>query len=377
MQDRLSTYPGRVKLVPVSGQENTYDLERADEPSQLGTELKRDTLLSDATATLLGLNSSATPNTAFARVKTLMDILEGKIGASKKGSYVGNDTYGVNNMCSLTFEFEPQVLILDGHALVRGTRDLSVSGGYCYFTWSGKTVSWYSPQGYSAQMNSSLTTYHYFALTMQDSAGNTGTGTPGADGFSPIVTMTNITGGVRLSIQDAEDTETHDIMDGVSPTITTSQISGGTRVTIVDKDGTKYFDVLNGTNSSGESSGSGSGTDEFSPTITIETIEGGHKITVTDKDGTESFNVLDGETPVKGTDYFTSADKQEIAQAAAELVDITAADVGAGTFPATDIKAATGTDYDTARVRNISAGTADMTAGTTTLSSGDIYIMYE
>ena len=29
MQDRIPTYPGRVKLTPVSGQENTYDLVRA------------------------------------------------------------------------------------------------------------------------------------------------------------------------------------------------------------------------------------------------------------------------------------------------------------------------------------------------------------
>jgi hypothetical protein len=35
------------------------------------------------------------------------------------------------------------------------------------------------------------------------------------------------------------------------------------------------------------------------------------------------------------------------------------------------------TDYATARVRNIYAGTSDMTPGSTALASGDIYIMYE
>ena len=35
--DRVSTYPGRVKLTPVSGQSNVYDLSRADSPIQDGT----------------------------------------------------------------------------------------------------------------------------------------------------------------------------------------------------------------------------------------------------------------------------------------------------------------------------------------------------
>lgn len=35
--DRVSTYPGRVKLSPVTGQTNVYDLARADSPIQEGT----------------------------------------------------------------------------------------------------------------------------------------------------------------------------------------------------------------------------------------------------------------------------------------------------------------------------------------------------
>lgn len=30
MKDRVPLYPGRVKLTPVTGQENTFDLVRAD-----------------------------------------------------------------------------------------------------------------------------------------------------------------------------------------------------------------------------------------------------------------------------------------------------------------------------------------------------------
>lgn len=66
MQDRVSLYPGRVKLEPVAGQANTYDLTRADQPAQEGTPLNKASLLSDATAALMGLDAAATPDGAFA-----------------------------------------------------------------------------------------------------------------------------------------------------------------------------------------------------------------------------------------------------------------------------------------------------------------------
>lgn len=49
MQDRISAYPGRVKLTPVAGQADTYDLTRADQPTQEGTPLNKAALLSDTT----------------------------------------------------------------------------------------------------------------------------------------------------------------------------------------------------------------------------------------------------------------------------------------------------------------------------------------
>lgn len=39
--DRIPTYPGRVKLIPVPGQENTYDMVRADEPIVEGTPINK------------------------------------------------------------------------------------------------------------------------------------------------------------------------------------------------------------------------------------------------------------------------------------------------------------------------------------------------
>ena len=53
MQNRIPTYPGRVTLTPVAGQTNTYDLVRADQPTQDGTPLNKATLLSDDAVTAL------------------------------------------------------------------------------------------------------------------------------------------------------------------------------------------------------------------------------------------------------------------------------------------------------------------------------------
>ena len=65
----------------------------------------------------------------------------------------------------------------------------------------------------------------------------------------------------------------------------------------------------------------GGGESGTSPTIDVADIEGGHRVTITDAEGTESFDVMDGKngadgyTPVKGTDYFTDADKSEMVNA--------------------------------------------------------------
>lgn len=56
MKDRTSLYPGRVKLVPVDGMENTYTMSWADEPLQEGTPLNKATLLSDTVAAALRLS---------------------------------------------------------------------------------------------------------------------------------------------------------------------------------------------------------------------------------------------------------------------------------------------------------------------------------
>lgn len=62
MQDRIPLYPGRVKMTPVAGQANTYDMVRADDPTQAGTPLNKATFLKDATAALFGKTNAAVPD---------------------------------------------------------------------------------------------------------------------------------------------------------------------------------------------------------------------------------------------------------------------------------------------------------------------------
>ena len=65
------------------------------------------------------------------------------------------------------------------------------------------------------------------------------------------------------------------------------------------------------------------GVDGFSPIAKVETITNGATITITDKNGTTTATILNGAkgdpgtngtTPVKGVDYYTEADKQEMVQ---------------------------------------------------------------
>lgn len=55
---------------------------------------------------------------------------------------------------------------------------------------------------------------------------------------------------------------------------------------------------------------------------------------------------------------------------------VTAAQLKSGTL-ATGVVATIGTDYTTSRLRNIKASTADLTAGTSSLANGCIYLVYE
>ena len=188
MQDRVSLHPGRVKLVPVAGQENTYDMVRADSPTQEGTPLNKDSLLKDATASLYGLGADAVPDDVLAMLKPIVD--DTKTAVAKRGnckiiygSYTGTGTYGSANPSTLAFARKPLFIVIravEGDfgtgadqkmILVYGSTwcksiDTS-SNSHNFVTWSGNSVSWY---GYSAygQMNKSETVYRYVAFLAAD-----------------------------------------------------------------------------------------------------------------------------------------------------------------------------------------------------------------
>lgn len=62
MKDRIPQYPGRVKLVPVAGIADTYDMTRADDPIEPGTPLNKATLLTDETANLIWPDATSLPD---------------------------------------------------------------------------------------------------------------------------------------------------------------------------------------------------------------------------------------------------------------------------------------------------------------------------
>ena len=81
----------------------------------------------------------------------------------------------------------------------------------------------------------------YYAYMYYENAwvniGAVGKGEQGDPGFSPVVTVSPITGGHQISITDAEDTETFDVMDGEGvPT-------GGTTGQVLKKSSSTDFDT--------------------------------------------------------------------------------------------------------------------------------------
>ena len=214
MQDRVPLYPGRVKMTPVAGQANTFDMVRADDPTQAGTPLNKATLLKDATAALYGLGTGAVPDDVLAELgkskqywrprtppagdreypqytdrsaypdsgtqdgyeyEYLGIPFDNAVTAPKiaTGSYVGNGAYGSANPNRLTFGFAPQLVILPHvddyngcpeHVMFyAGTRNYKIANGITG-TLEGRELSWYSTSSASEQFNVSGRTYHYVAI---------------------------------------------------------------------------------------------------------------------------------------------------------------------------------------------------------------------
>lgn len=194
MQDRVPLYPGRIQLIPVDGQENTYDLVRADQATQAGDPLNKTTLLKDATAALYGLTSEAVPDDVLSILSKAIlngdseytDVNGVAVSQIKieTGSYVGTGTYGSSNPCRLTFKLLPKLLVIQAQSGYCPFMNYG-SGGYVGFndvlvatysnyssslgtdhvwTWSGNTFKWYSDRNAHNQENASGITYKYVAI---------------------------------------------------------------------------------------------------------------------------------------------------------------------------------------------------------------------
>lgn len=150
-------------------------------------------------------------------------------------------------------------------------------------------------------------------------------GQDGQDGYSPSISVTDITGGHRVTVTNKTGSQTFDVMDGAdgqtgpagptgptglsgadgySPTISVTDITGGHRLTITDKNGTSTVDVMDGVDGQDGQDGS-DGSDGYSPTIAVSTIPGGHRLTITDANGSRTVDVMDGEDAPGGSYYGT------------------------------------------------------------------------
>ena len=70
MKDRVPTKPKRIQLVPSADGDDLFLLDRADEPTQVGTPLNKTTLLKDATAAALGVTTEEkTVDDAFQAIR--------------------------------------------------------------------------------------------------------------------------------------------------------------------------------------------------------------------------------------------------------------------------------------------------------------------
>lgn len=213
MKDRVPLYPGRVKLTPVSGQENVYDMVRADEPTQEGDPLNKSTFLTDSTASFFGMDSAAVPNDIFNILKNVSlidnseetykatDVLGNIIGGFtniQTGSYVGTGGYGSGNPTVINVPNNSKILIIiDGNpgntsyanspaivpiwfltsqyerigtiypSSVNPSTDISnpVSAIGVFAKINGTEFSMYNGEGAKRQYNEASTTYYYLVIS--------------------------------------------------------------------------------------------------------------------------------------------------------------------------------------------------------------------
>ena len=138
--------------------------------------------------------------------------------------------------------------------------------------------------------------------------GETGEGTKGDDGFSPIANVQQTEAGATITVTDKSGTTSASVKngtDGVTPNVSataTVDNTTGTPSVQVTKSGTAEAPAFNFDFSGikGETGKGTKGDDGFSPIANVQQTEAGATITVTDKSGTTSASVKNGTDGTKG-----------------------------------------------------------------------------
>lgn len=126
-------------------------------------------------------------------------------------------------------------------------------------------------------------------------------GTEITSGVIPTVKGDKGDKGDKLTFSDLTDADKQSLKgkDGYSPTISITDITGGHKVTVTNENGSSSFNVMDGEaftydDFTAEQLENLKGTDGISPTVTITEATGRHTVSFTDKDGVKSFVVKDG-----------------------------------------------------------------------------------
>ena len=165
--------------------------------SQIPDVYSKTEVLTSETLTKYGLTADKLPNDVFQQIKVLIDNVQDGVDSRTKiqtGSYVGTGTYGSSAPCSLTFDFVPKLVIIQGTGEASSIsndykivalngintasslffENLNTNVGWFLMvaiTWNGNTMQWYALDSYhevkassSSQLNSNNNTYYYIAL---------------------------------------------------------------------------------------------------------------------------------------------------------------------------------------------------------------------
>ena len=175
--DRIPTYPGRVKLNPVSGQANTYDLVRADLPIAEGTPINKALLdnkaytLTENTTVYVAKNGSDTDGDGssaapFLTIQKAIDSLPKFFGGYSATVSIGEGTYderiSIHGFCGgrLTIGDTGRIVTVRGISISNSsTVYLSVSNiayaegyaGTCLYLGHGSIVTLFDPMYINAE----------------------------------------------------------------------------------------------------------------------------------------------------------------------------------------------------------------------------------